>query len=79
MFLHGSPFHPHQQYSARGTDTAISTSSQTGMVGTEAVTGEKAGTRGVDELLGTECPLSGAVVGYAVPEAPLLADAVEGR
>lgn len=49
------------------------------MVGTEAVTGEKAGTRGVDELLGTECPLPGAVVGCAVPEAPLLADAVEGR
>lgn len=65
-----------QQYSARGTDTAISASSPTGMVGTGAVTGEKAGTRDIDELPRAESPLSGAVVGCAVPEAPLLADAV---
>jgi hypothetical protein len=74
---HGSLFQPHQQYSARGTDTAISASSPTGMVGTGAVTGEKAGTRDIDELPRAESPLSGAVVGCAVPEAPLLADAVE--
>lgn len=47
------------------------------MVGTEAVTGEKAGPRDKDELLGAECPLSGTVVGCAVPEASLLAGAVE--
>lgn len=75
----GSLFQPHQQYSARGTNTAISVPSQTGMVGTGAVTGEKAGTRDIDELLGTKCPLSGAVVGCAVPETPLLTDAVEER
>lgn len=73
---HGSLFQPHQPYSARGTDTAISASSQTGMVGTGAVTGEKASTRDIDEFLGAECPL-GAVVGCAVPEAPLLTDAVD--
>lgn len=47
------------------------------MVGAGVVTGEKAGTRGIDELLRAECPLWGAVGGCAVPEAPLLADAVE--
>lgn len=74
---HGSPSQSHQQHGARGTDTAIRTSSQTGMVGPGAVTGEQAGTRGIDELLGAECLLWRAVVGCAVPEAPLLADAVE--
>lgn len=50
------------------------------MVGTGAVTGEKAGTRHIDELPGAECLLPGAVVGCAAPEAPLLADAVgEGK
>lgn len=65
-----------QQHGTSGIDTAISTSSQTGMVGSGAVTGEKAGTRGIDELLGAEWLLWRAVVGYAVPEALLLADAV---
>lgn len=65
-----------QQHSARGTDTAVSASSQTGIVDTEAVTGEKARTRSIDEVLGAECPLWGAVEGCAVPEAPLLADTV---
>lgn len=74
---HGSPSQSHQQHGTRGTDTAISASSQAGMVGAGAVTGEKAGTRGIDELLRAECPLWGAVGGCAVPEAPLLADAAE--
>lgn len=51
------------------------------MVGTGAVTGEEAGTRGIDELMGTECPLGGAAAITAVPEAPVLAHTsdTEGR
>lgn len=49
------------------------------MVGIRTVTGEEAGTGGIDKLLGTEGPLRGTVVSCAVPEAPLLADAGGGK
>ena len=48
------------------------------MVGCGAVTGEQAGTRDIDKLLGAVCPWRGAAASGAVPEAPLLADAAQG-
>lgn len=50
------------------------------MVSTQAVTGEKIGSRDTDKLLWAECHLGGAEVSSTVPEAPLLADTmVVGR
>lgn len=79
LVLHTTPPQPHQQHSARGTDTAISVARRAGVVSTRAVTGEEAGAGGIDKLPGTEGPLWGAVVSRAVPEAPLLADTAEER
>lgn len=65
-----------QQHSARGTDTASHAVWGAGVVGTRAVTGEKAGTRDIDKVTGAECPLGATTLSRAIPEAPLLADTV---
>lgn len=76
---HAAPSRTYQQHSARGTHTASHAVWGAGVVGTRAVTGEKAGTRDIDKVTGAECPLGATMLSRAIPEAPLLADTAEDR
>ena len=72
-----APSRTYQQHGARGTDTAPCAVRGAGVVGTRAVTGEKAGTRDIDKVTRAECLLGAAAVSRAIPETPLLADTAE--
>lgn len=71
---HAAPSPTYQPHSARRADTAPWAAWRASVLSPLAVTGEEAGTGGVDKLTRAECPLWGAAASSAVPEAPLLAD-----